>query len=81
MKKILSLMLALLMLVSVLVVPVYAGADDGFNDGQFGACRVFRSISSLRFHRESDFVHSNSTCIFEITYCKGRLFVLLSLLL
>jgi len=36
MKKALSLMLAVLMLVSVLVVPVYAGEDDGFNDGQFG---------------------------------------------
>ena len=36
MKKALSLMLAVLMLVSVLVVPVYAGENDGFNDGQFG---------------------------------------------
>ena len=36
MKKALSLMLAVLMLVSLLVVPVYAGEDDGFNDGQFG---------------------------------------------
>ena len=37
MKKVLSLILSLLMLVSLLAVPVSAGADDGFNDGQFGS--------------------------------------------
>ena len=36
MKKALALLLSLLMLVSLLIVPVSAGADDGFNDGQFG---------------------------------------------
>jgi len=36
MKKALSLLLSLLMLVSLLAVPVSASADDGFNDGQFG---------------------------------------------
>ena len=36
MKKALSLLLSLLMLVSLLMVPVSADADDGFNDGQFG---------------------------------------------
>ena len=35
MKKLLSLILAVLMLVGVLVVPVYADDDDAFNDGQF----------------------------------------------
>ncbi len=36
MKKALSLLLSLLMLASLLAMPVSAGADDGFNDGQFG---------------------------------------------
>lgn len=36
MKKLPSLILAVMMLTSVLVVPVYADGDDTFNDSRFG---------------------------------------------